>query len=197
MTATMTMDIPRMTTDADVDCVRAAVSGVPAGGVAVEFGPWLGGLSVVLADRLDLHVVDRFLWTSDHMKKVPGKLNVDDDFQSMLHGTLIDAGLRATIHKSTFENFTWDGGKIAMIVVDGPKTAPTLKACLSGVINHLDTSATVLIKNGLSPLYSDMATYLERLVDAEILRLPEQTVLANCNMPVSYTHLTLPTILLV
>ena len=40
---------PSMATQADVDCVRKAVSGLAQGSVVVEFGPWLGALSVELA----------------------------------------------------------------------------------------------------------------------------------------------------
>ena len=182
MNVTTKITPPRMTTEADLECVRKSVADLPANGVALEFGPWLGAVSVILAEKLALHVVDRFSWTSDHAKKVPRALEPGESFRPLLEQSLMDAGVEAQIHESAFERFSWAGPEIDLIVVDGPKTAADLKACLSGVLSALRPSGSILLKNGLSPLYTDLAVYLERLVEADILTVPSQAVEQPCNI---------------
>lgn len=182
MTSTITLKPPRMMTDADLACVAAVVADTPKGRTAVEFGPWLGGVSIAMAERLNLHAVDRFSWTSDHAKKVPDLLPVGGDFRSNLEEMLLQAGVQVTLHKSTFDNFVWTGEEIDLLMVDGPKTAASLKSCLLSVIDHLTPFGSILIKNGLGPLYSDVTAYLERLVHEGILIIPPQTVQPSCNV---------------
>lgn len=182
MTAMLADNPPRMTSAKDIDCVRAAVDNAPEEGTAVEFGPWLGALSILFAQRMKLHVVDTFRWTSDHAKRVPDLIEVGGSFRPVFEKTLKRNGASAVIHESSFDAFCWEGEPIDLVVVDGPKTASALKETLVSVARHLRPDATVLIKNALAPLYSDIAAYLERLVAGDIFTVPPQTVERSCSI---------------
>lgn len=182
MTAMLAENPPRMTSAKDLDHVRAAVDKAPEGGTAVEFGPWLGALSIPLAQRMKLHVVDNFQWTPDHAKRVPDLIEVGGSFRSAFENVLQRNGVSAVIHESSFEAFCWEGEPIDLVVVDGPKTASALKEIMASVAGHLRPDATVLIKNALAPLYSDVAAYLERLVARDIFAVPPQNVERDCSI---------------
>ena len=154
---------PRMVTAADIDCVRRVAGGLPKGSTTVEFGPWLGAFSTVLADATDLHVVDNFQWTRDHDKKVPGKIAPGDSFLPLFNKIIDDQGLAATIHDCAFADFTWTSGKIDLVVIDAPKAAAMLALCLGSVLPHLTAKGQILLKHGLSPIYTDMVAYVLRL----------------------------------
>ena len=181
MTAMPADNPPRMTTAKDIACVERAVEQAPEGGTAVEFGPWLGAFSIPIAKRMDLHVVDSFQWTKDHARRVPDVAEIGGNFRAAFEGFMDQNGVSATVHESTFEAFTWDGGAIDLVVIDGPKTAMALKEALVGVAEHLQPKAAVIIKNALAPLYSDIAAYLERLVEDGIFTLPQQDVQRGCS----------------
>ena len=171
---------PSMATQADVDCVRKAVSGLAQGSVVVEFGPWLGALSVELAKNVDLHVVDVFKWTQDHNKKVPNLIDPGDSFRPLFERTMADHDVSATIHSTEFETFSWGGDPIDMIVIDGPKNPLKVKQCLQRCLPHLKSDGLILLKPGLNPQYYDLCLYLERLVDHGVIRIPDQTAVKAC-----------------
>jgi SAM-dependent methyltransferase len=182
MTVLLADNLPRMSSAKDLDCVKRAVAAAPEGGTAVEFGPWLGALSVPLASRMKLHAVDNFRWTADHDRRVPDLAGVGDSFRPALERNIADAGLSATIHESAFDAFRWDGGAIDLVLIDGPKTASALAEVLASVAGHLAPDARVLVKNALAPLFSDIAAYMERLIDEGVFTLPEQSVPRGCSI---------------
>ena len=83
-------EIPTMTSSQDADLAHSLLRDLPAGATIVELGPWLGGMSQMLAPHGTLHVVDAFRWTADHGKRVPGLLEAGDEFPTGIRGA--DAG---------------------------------------------------------------------------------------------------------
>ena len=171
-----------MVTAADIDCVRRAVDELQPGSVTVEFGPWLGAFSTVIAGLTQLHVVDSFEWTRDHDRKVPGKVKPGDSFRILYESIIADHGQSVVVHEGAFDRFVWGGGPIDLVVIDAPKSAAMLKTCLASVLPHLRENGQILLKHGLSPLYTDMASYVAHLVAESVLALPDQTVEASCSV---------------
>lgn len=163
-----------MVSEADIWAVSDFAAQLDAGDVAVEFGPWLGALSLVIAPCCELHVVDNFEWTSAHAKRAPGLLAAGDSFRTVFERNLAERCLKAIVHQTSFREFSWSGGRISLVVIDGPKTAMALHECLRSVLPHIREGAPVLLKNGLTPAFSDMAGYLSRLVEKGILKVPPQ-----------------------
>lgn len=174
--------LPRMVSEVDVSLVSEIAEALPPGSVAVELGPWLGGLSTAIAPHAELHAVDSFQWTKDHAKRVPGLLKPEDSFRSVLEQVLRDRGMTAELHESAFDTFVWTGGKIGLLVIDGPKTARDLADCLRPVLASLAPEAPVLIKNALNPKYFEPAAFLQRLIHRDVLKLTGRPVTTPANM---------------
>ena len=168
-----------MVTLADIDCVRSVVSGRGSGSVTVEFGPWLGAISTEIANLTDLHVVDRFEWTRDHDRKVPNKIKPGDSFRPLFDEIVAEHSLKVTVHESTFDQFAWVDGQIDVVVIDAPKSAQMLKTCLKPIIMHLREDGQILLKHGLNPEHSDLATYVAKLIEEGVLKLTDQSVEAS------------------
>ncbi|MEM1267353.1 MAG: class I SAM-dependent methyltransferase [Pseudomonadota bacterium] len=175
---------PRMVGASDVARVAAAAAAMPKGAIAVEFGPWLGGLSIEIAGQAELHVVDRFIWTSDHAKRVPDLAAPGESFRPQFERTLADHGLAAVIHETAFEDFTWTGGEIALVVIDGPKKARDLASCLQAVSGSLAQDAQILIKNALRPEQEDLIAYLDGLVGGDHLVPAAEVIPSASNLGV-------------
>ena len=118
----------------DLTAIRRASESLSPDDTVVEFGPWLGAMSVVLAKNAKLHVIDNFVWTKTHDKRVPNVAEVGESFRPAFERNLEKIGVTATIHESIFRDFTWTGPKIDFCVIDAPKTANDLLTCLSVVI---------------------------------------------------------------
>lgn len=167
---------PRMVTETDIECIRQAVSDRGPASTTLEFGPWLGAISTTIASQTDLHVVDSFTWTKDHARKVPGKFEPGESFRPYFEEIVADFGQSVTIHESDFEKFVWNGEDIETVVIDAPKSAKLLNACLRSVLPYLRDDGQILLKHGVSPLYTDMSVYIAHLVVSDVLALPEQNI---------------------
>ncbi|SMY10360.1 hypothetical protein LOM8899_04535 [Flavimaricola marinus] len=168
-----------MVTAADIDSIRRIVSDHGSDSVTVELGPWLGAISTAIADITNLHVVDNFKWTKHHAKKVPKKIEPGESFRPYYETIIAGFGQSVTIHSCDFETFTWESGAIDVVVIDAPKSAKMLKLCLQSVLPYLNDDGEILLKHGLSPLYTDMANYVALLASEGVLSIPEQTVEAS------------------
>lgn len=154
---------PRMSGKDDVNRIAEFAGTLSPDDVIVELGPWLGFLSLELAKYGVLHVVDNFVWTSDHDRRVPDILEPGSDFRPLFLDLMARNDVTVEAHKSEFEYFDWSGPEISLLLIDSPKTAQALQTCLSSVIKSLKPGALVLIKNGLNPKHHDMMSYLLRL----------------------------------
>ena len=174
--------VPRMVSDSDVALVSEFASGLKADDVVLEFGPWLGGLSLNLARKCTLHVVDSFVWTKHHARRVEGLHDPGEDFQSSLEKILETRQLKCVIHKSTFSKFRWAGGKISAVVIDAPKTGSGFIDCIQSVVANLNSDGHILLKNGLASNCADMTACVERLIQNGTLRVPDAKIVSDSNI---------------
>ncbi len=155
---------PRMVGAFDVEFIESIAEGLAATDKVVEFGPWLGAFSIKLAEKADLHVVDNFVWTADHDRRVPGLVAPGDSFRPALHDILASQGLSATYHETDFQDFEWTSGEISLCVIDSPKDAAALQVCLRAVHGALRKDGIVAVKNGTNPKFGEMLGYIDNLV---------------------------------
>ena len=174
-------DIPTMTSSQDVDLVRRVLQDLPSGATIVELGPWLGGMSQVLAPQGALHVVDAFHWTADHGKRVPGLLKAGESFRPAFETLMQARGLDVAVHEATFETFRWDGPQIALGVIDGPKKPAQLRDALLAIAPGLGEDSRLVIKNANNPRYFAMMAYLQALATQGALGLQDADPDGHCN----------------
>lgn len=177
-------DVPRMMGDADLQLIVDVADLLSPGARILEIGPWLGGISVHLAERGELHVVDRFLWTEAHDRRVPGLVRVGASFRDIFSDTMAARGHAPTIHDTELRRFTWTGGTINLCLIDCPRTAVELLACLKSVGPALDKDGFVLVKHGLNPAHFEMAALLEILMARGIFALVPTEQPSWCNIAV-------------
>lgn len=163
--------VPRMVGDSDVALIKSVASRLPTDARILEFGPWLGGVTEVLAPFGEVHVVDRFIWSQQNAEALPGLFDPDQSFRPLFEKGMAAKGIKATIHECTFADFEWGGGAIDLVIVDAPRTARGLQDCLLPIMADLRPGASVLIKNGLNPAYSEMMALIEILVGRGIFEI--------------------------
>jgi SAM-dependent methyltransferase len=173
--------IPRMTSSQDVDLALRLTRDVAADDIIVEIGPWLGALSEVLASAGRLHVIDSFVWTKEHDKRVPGLLAPNQSFRPVFESHLQARGLRSDLHEADFKDFRWSGEGIALCVIDAPKKPEQLRDALLSVAPGLGEGARLLIKNANNAKYFDMMAYVQALVDQGAARILEVDPEGTCN----------------
>lgn len=166
---TAATDIPSMVAKSDIDLIARHLDLLPPNPVIVEFGPWLGSISVHLAKAGQLHVVDNFIWTKDHARRVPDVLDPGDSFQALYEAVLKKRGLKAAVHVTPFTDFAWSGPKIDLVVIDGPKTVEGMIEILSKLIGHVGEDTIILIKNALNPSYPEVVLTFHALMRREAL----------------------------
>ncbi len=132
-------------------------------GVAVEFGPWLGALSVTLAQSFDLHVVDNFVWTKDHAKRVETDIKVGQDFSSLWHANMKQNAVAGVAHVADFSDFKWTGGPVEFVYIDGSKKPEDLTACILSVIDALTPAGLIVAKHVLDPRYPALLLAVAKL----------------------------------
>ncbi len=173
---------PRMVGQEDLRRVSSVASELATGSTILEMGPWLGFLSVELARHGDLHVVDNFVWTKDHARRVPGFIEIGDSFKPLFEDIMARTEGVPTVHESDFGDFEWDGPQIDLLVVDSPKNPKALFECLSSVIEALVPGARVLIKNGLNPKQHQMMGYIDRLIRLGLFDFDQDNDFQRCNI---------------
>lgn len=154
---------PRMAGKGDLRRISSHALGLCSDDVIVEMGPWLGFFSRELAKYAQLHVIDNFIWTTDHERRLPGRVQPGESFRALFEHLMSLTGTQVTIHQADFAAFEWSGPEISMLVMDSPKTARALQMCLSAVVHCLKPGAKILLKNGLNTKHHDMMAYIERL----------------------------------
>ncbi|SOC05581.1 hypothetical protein [Rhodobacter maris] len=163
-------DLPRMMGAADMALICQIASALPPRARLLEVGPWLGGVSRVLAERGELHVIDRFLWSEKNALNHPGLAEPGASFRPIFEANLAQAPHPVQVHEADFRNFVWRNGQIDLCLIDAPRSAADLLACLRGLQSGLTVESRVLIKNGLSPAHEELPAILEILLGRGILR---------------------------
>lgn len=158
-------DIPSMVGSVDFELIGKHLENLPKNALILEYGPWLGGISARLAEHGELHVVDNFVWTPDHAKKVPDICEVGQSFRHLLESNLNNLGLKVFIHESDFNEFSWDGPPFDLVLIDGPKTPETSITLLKAISKHVSEQTIILFKNALNANYSGLVMTFKSLVD--------------------------------
>jgi hypothetical protein len=156
--------VPRMMGDADVALVQEMAGRLGPGARLVEVGPWLGGVSRILAGHGELHVIDRFLWSEKNAENYPGIAQPGESFRARFEANLADAPHPVKVHEADFRSFVWTGGRIDLCLIDAPRSAADLLDCLRGLRTGLDGRSLLLVKNGLSPAHPELPAVLEVLL---------------------------------
>ncbi len=173
--------LPRMVSAADLSLVSRHAAALDAGDVVVEFGPWLGAVSEVLARKARLVVVDNFVWTKDHARRAPDLAVPGTSFRARFEANMRRLGLTVEVHETDFQEFVWDGRPVRLCYVDAPKSAPDLAAILSKVWAALTPDAVIIVKNALHESYPDMGDFLRCLMDRGALVRADVQGDAGCN----------------
>jgi SAM-dependent methyltransferase len=174
-------EIPRMTSSQDVDLVQTLLKDVGSDDVIVEIGPWLGALSEVLAPVGRLHVIDSFVWTKEHDKRVPGLVSPDASFRPAFERLMRSRGLQAEVHEADFQEYRWTGDPIALCIIDAPKKPAQLRDALLSVAAGMTEGARLMIKNGNNARYFPMMAYVQALMDQGAASLLEADPEGACN----------------
>lgn len=155
-----------MVSAVDIALIREHTQTMPKDAVIVEMGPWLGAVSRELAGLGTLHVVDNFIWTDDHERRVPDMVKPGESFRPLFEKIMSVLDLSVVVHETQFADFTWDRSPINFVMLDSPKTPKALHECLVPIIGSLAPGARLFVKNGLHVKQYDMLVYADRLVHA-------------------------------
>ncbi|MEM9320657.1 MAG: class I SAM-dependent methyltransferase [Pseudomonadota bacterium] len=183
-------ETPRMTSSHDGDLARKTLQDLPPDATIVELGPWLGGISQILATKGKLHAVDAFVWTKDHEKRVPGLLKPGESFRAVFEKLMQARDLDVVAYESAFEAFRWDGGRIDLAVIDGPKKPAQLRDAFRAVAPGLAEGSQLLVKNANNPSYFALMAYLQELAEQGALGLVEADTEGLCNTAAWEVRLT-------
>lgn len=170
-----------MTSDSDLALIVEVLKGLTPNAILVELGPWLGAVSEILSRAGQLHVVDSFIWTADHAKRVPGRLEKGDSFRGVFEKLMVEHGAEVIVHENTFEEFRWKGGTIAFCMIDSPKKPRELAVCLHAVASGLGEGSRLVIKNANSHAFFDMMDYVQDLITSGAMRLLKADADGRCN----------------
>jgi SAM-dependent methyltransferase len=173
--------IPKMTSERDSELVMRMAQDLPPDPTIVEIGPWLGGLTELLARHGPVQVVDCFIWTENHDKRVPGLLTPGDSFRPVFEGLMQARGLAVEVHDTDIEAFRWSGARIDLCVIDAPKKPILMRDALVSVASGLAEGTRLLIKNANHSGYFEMLAYLHALVDQGMLDIVEADAEGACN----------------
>ncbi len=174
-------EVPTMSSESDADLVRRMCESLGPDATIVELGPWLGALSHVLAHYGRLHVVDTFVWTEDHDKRVPGLLRPSESFRPVFQKIMQGGALDVVVHESEFASFRWGGDRIDLCFMDAPKKPAALREAIEAVAPGLSKGSRLLVKNANAPRHFPMMVYLQALCDQGALGLLEADLDGACN----------------
>ncbi|MCU4652078.1 class I SAM-dependent methyltransferase [Roseibacterium sp. SDUM158016] len=174
-------EIPTMISSQDGDMALRLTQDLGPDATIVELGPWLGGLSQILAPKGNLHVIDTFVWTRDHDKRVPDLVAPGDSFRPVFEALMRSRDLPCEVHEADFTAFRWPGGRIDLAAIDAPKKPEQLKDALLAIAPGLGAGSRLLIKNGNNSRYFPMMAYLQALADQGALALLEADPEGTCN----------------
>ena len=174
--------LPSMSSTADGILIRELIQRATGIERAVEFGPWLGALTQHLAPVFELHVVDNFVWTADHNKRVPDLLQPGESFKDVFIQLMKHRGLSPVIHQDEFASFSWSDGKVDICLIDYAKSPSSLRECLLSIAQGLSKDSLVLLKNGLHVRFLPMMLYVQGLVEQSVLTIEHDALRDNSNM---------------
>ena len=126
---------------------------------AIEVGCWLGESSKVLLQEGAQHLiaVDLFRWQTSHQRKLPGLLNVGEDFRALTVQNLRQWHQQITLIEADSATLTSEQLTSALPLlfglIDGPKAADSYSATLQTVLKVMPRGAVLAIKHAVSPQF--------------------------------------------
>lgn len=164
-------DVPRMVGDSDLDLIQQVCQLLPLDARIIEFGPWLGGVTQVLAPYGEVHVVDRFVWSDLNEQAFPGSLKSGDSFYHLFETAMAVRDINPTVHKTEFQDFEWHGGDVDFAFIDAPRNAKQIMQCLVPIADSLKVGSHIIIKNAMNPKYPEMMALVEILTGKNIFEI--------------------------
>jgi predicted O-methyltransferase YrrM len=155
---------PRMLGDTEVGIIMDYAARLPAGAEILEVGPWLGGMTRLLAQHGNMTVVDRFIWTDANAENYPGIAEPEENFRAQFETHMAAEGITARIIEATLPEMTWPGGALDFVLIDAPRTAQQLHGCMSAIASVLKPGAHVLIKHALNRRDLGLGAYIDALI---------------------------------
>ncbi len=155
---------PRMLGNSDVRVIMQFAEMMPENAEILEIGPWLGGLTCLLADYGNISVVDRFLWTEANAENYPGIAAPNANFRHVFETNMAIANVPVHIIEADFAEFVWTGGRLDLVVIDAPRDAAGLHACFQAIAPALNQGALIVVKHALNPREFGMGAYLDALI---------------------------------
>ena len=174
-------DIPSMVGKNDFDVIARHLALLPPNATILEFGPWLGGVSAMLAKYGTLHVVDNFAWTENHDQRAPGLATVGGSFRSVFERNLADLGLSATVHEMNFDDFVWSGPVLDLCMIDAPKTPEMAISILKTLSGWTHPKTVILFKNAFNLSYPNLVLTMRTLLETGALVESDVPVPSSCN----------------
>ncbi|QEE36014.1 hypothetical protein FTO60_10000 [Octadecabacter sp. SW4] len=170
--------------DTDVDVIEQIAGQLGGNARLIEFGPWLGGVTAVLAKYGECHVVDRFEWSDLNAERLPGLLSPGDNFRPEFERFMEESETQVVIHECAFRDFEWSGGAIDFCLIDAPRTGKDLLDCLRPISKALTKDARVLIKHGANAERFTFMADIYRLLAEGYFKLENVGQPKWCNLAV-------------
>ena len=165
----------------DIELLEKHLGLLPPDAVILEFGPWLGSVTDRLASRGHVHVVDNFLWTSDHAKKVPGLTEAGQSFRPFFEKNMQTRKHSVIVHEIDMLDFEWSGAPIDFCMIDAPKTPDMALSVLKKLQGNTKPETIILFKNALSAALPDLVLMMHQLLDAGAIVRSDLPAHSNCN----------------
>jgi len=156
--------------------ITAFAQNVMGAQCVVEIGCWVGESTKAILRGFsgELHLIDKFIWTSDHHEKYPDIAAVGEDFSAITRENLSDFDRTGEIHlhKISAEEFNpalLGDTPVGLLILDGPKDPRLVQHLILQFVPHMAQTGRILVKHAASSRFTDLVDVMVRLIDAEIL----------------------------
>ena len=173
---------PRMLGESDVRVIMQFARKLQPDANILEIGPWLGGLTVLLAEFGRVTVLDRFIWSEANAENYPGIAAPEESFRPAFDAHMQSAGLVVDVVETTLPEFEWTGGALDFVFIDAPRDAALLHACFRAIATSLKPGACILIKHALNEQNFGMGAYLDALAGLGLVRIEASEQPDWCNI---------------
>lgn len=156
--------------------ITAFAQNVTGAQCVVEIGCWVGESTKAILRGFggQLHLIDKFVWTSDHFEKYPDIAAVGADFSAITRENLSDFDSEGEIHihKISAEEFNpalLGNTPVGLLILDGPKDPRLVQHLILQFVPHMAQTGRILVKHVASPQYTDLMDVFVRLIYAEVI----------------------------
>jgi hypothetical protein len=161
----------RMLGDREVGIVMEYAGSLPENAEILEVGPWLGGMTRLLAQHGRMTVVDHFIWTDAHAENYPGIAAPEENFRALFEANMVAEGIDPRVIEATLPDFDWPGGALDFVMVDAPRTVEQLHGCLKAIADVIKPGSYIVVKHVLNRRFLGMGSYIDALIGLGYLRM--------------------------